>query len=97
MEYKVEYIEALIEAYKGDCKWVTGEPLEDAKKLFKIIKKDEKVRKDFVPKDQEPELYWAKYDLKRLGENYMKLTKNQIYLKHQSVMINNIYLALRGE
>lgn len=92
----MEYIKELIEAYGNDVE-LADDNLENAKKIFKVIKQDEKTRKDFVPKDQEPELYWAKYDLKRMGENYMDLTKNQLYLKHQSIMINNIYLALKGE
>lgn len=92
----MEYIKELIEAYGNDVE-LADDNLENAKKIFKVIKQDEKTRKTFVPKDQQPELYWAKYDLKRLGENCINLTKNQLYLKHQSVMINNIYLALRGE
>lgn len=90
------YINEVIEAYKGDGKWMTGNHLEDAKKLFKLIKEDERERQTWCDKNEQPELFWAKYDLRRLKEDYTGLTKNQLYLKHQSVMINNIYLALRG-
>lgn len=94
MEPAEMYIEDLVIAY-NDGVPVALEPIERAKLIYKNLKEDEKTRKIFVPKDQEPEYYWAKYDLKRLGVDYKGLTKNQIYLKHQSEVINGIVKYLK--
>lgn len=95
MELAKMYIEDLVIAY-NDGVPVALEPIERAKLIYKNLKEDEKTRTHYVPKYNEPEYYWAKYDLKRLGVDYKGLTKNQIYLKHQSEVINGIAKYLKG-
>lgn len=60
--------------------------LESAKKIFKKIKEsDRKV-------DNKEELKHAKDDLENIFEvNTKGMTKNKIFLEHQSKMINSIY------
>ena len=95
MELAKMYIEDLVIAY-NDGVPVALEPIERAKLIYKNLKEDEKTSTHNVPKYNEPEYYWAKYDLKRLGVDYKGLTKNQIYSKHQSEVINGIVKYLKG-
>ena len=69
--------------YSQDAK---DKSLESAKKIFKKIKEfDKKV-------DNNIELQHAKDDLENIFEIDTKgMTKNKIFLEHQSKMINSIY------
>lgn len=60
--------------------------LESAKKIFKKIKEfDRKI-------DNSTELKHAKDDLENIFEvNTKGMTKNKIFLEHQSKMVNSIY------
>ena len=60
--------------------------LESAKKIFKKIKEfDRKI-------DNNTELKHAKDDLENIFEvNTKGMTKNKIFLEHQSKMVNSIY------
>lgn len=72
-----------LNAYYLDAK---DKSLESAKKIFKKIKEfDRKV-------DNITELKYAKDDLENIFEvNTKGMTKNKIFLEHQSKMINSIY------
>lgn len=72
-----------LNAYYQDAK---DKSLESAKKIFKKIKEsDRKV-------DNNIELKHAKDDLENIFEvNTKGMTKNKIFLEHQSKMINSIY------
>lgn len=72
-----------LNAYYQDAK---DKSLESAKKIFKKIKEfDRKV-------DNIIELKHAKDDLENIFEvNTKGMTKNKIFLEHQSKMINSIY------
>lgn len=77
-------------AYGGDLNLyyqdAKDKSLESAKKIFKKIKEfDKKV-------DNNIELKHAKDDLENIFEvNTKGMTKNKIFLEHQSKMINSIY------
>lgn len=77
-------------AYDGDLNLYSQDAkdksLESAKKIFKKIKEfDKKV-------DNNIELQHAKDDLENIFEiNTKGMTKNKIFLEHQSKMINSIY------
>lgn len=77
-------------AYGGDLNLYSQDAkdksLESAKKIFKKIKEfDKKV-------DNNIELQHAKDDLENIFEIDTKgMTKNKIFLEHQSRMINSIY------
>ena len=72
-----------LNAYYLDAK---DKSLESAKKIFKKIKEfDKKV-------DNNIELKHAKDDLENIFEvNTKGMTKNKIFLEHQSKMVNSIY------
>ena len=72
-----------LNAYYQDAK---DKSLESAKKIFKKIKEfDRKV-------DNNIELKHAKDDLENIFEvNTKGMTKNKIFLEHQSKMVNSIY------
>lgn len=65
--------------------------IENSLELFKEIKKVEKTT---------DELKEAKYDLETIfcvpATELKKLTKNRIYMLHQSMMVNQIYMILKG-
>lgn len=77
-------------AYGGDLNLYSQDAkdksIESAKKIFKKIKEfDKKV-------DNNIELQHAKDDLENIFEiNTKGMTKNKIFLEHQSKMINSIY------
>lgn len=65
--------------------------IENSLEIFKNIKKVERTTN---------ELEEAKYDLEIVfglpkGE-FKNLTKNKIYMLHQSMMVNQIYMILKG-
>lgn len=72
-----------LNTYYQDAK---DKSLESAKKIFKKIKEfDRKI-------DNSTELKHAKDDLENIFEvNTKGMTKNKIFLEHQSKMINSIY------
>ena len=65
--------------------------IDNALEIFKNIKKVEKTTN---------ELEEAKYDLETIfglpKDEFKKLTKNKIYMLHQSMMVNQIYMILKG-
>lgn len=79
--------------------WGNGEnydktpTLQNALDLFKNIKKEQR--------ETGHELDEAKADLICIfdvdAKNLQNITKNNIYLMHQSMMVNSIFAMLRGE
>lgn len=67
--------------------------IKNALELFKKIKE--------VEKSTGKELEEAKYDLTEIfcvkAEELKRLTKNNIYMLHQSMMVNQIYMNLMGK
>lgn len=74
-----------------------GKSIETAIKIFKDIKKYEKI--DSAGKvDYKRELLEAKYDLQIIFDtNFIGLSKNNIYLTHQSMWVNSLYIMLNEE
>lgn len=67
-------------------KFPEGKTIEDAIEIFKEVKKYEKLQ---------GELLEAKYDLQIIFDtNFKGMTKNSIYLTHQSMWVNSIYIML---
>lgn len=81
-------LEQAIETYSEQIKW-QPDTLQNALQIFTKIKDNERLGGK--------ELENAKRDLDILGVDYKGLTKNQLYLKHQSEVVNRIYLILREE
>ncbi len=74
-----------------------GKSIETAIEIFKQVKKYEKTDEDGKI-DYKKELLEAKYDLQRIFDtNFKNLTKNNIYLTHQSAWVNSIYIMLNEE
>ena len=67
--------------------------IKNALELFKKIKE--------VEKSTGKELEEAKYDLTEIfrvkAEELKRLTKNNVYMLHQSMMVNQIYMNLMGK
>lgn len=65
--------------------------IENSLEIFKNIKKVERTTN---------ELEEAKYDLEIVfglpKAEFKNLTKNKIYMLHQSMMVNQIYMILKG-
>lgn len=71
-----------------------GKSIETAIEIFKQVKKFEKTDGDGKI-DYKRELLEAKYDLQIIFDiNFKDLTKNNIYLAHQSAWVNSIYIML---
>lgn len=86
----MDYIEKIVGKYKNvmsDSEDATL-ILINAGLIYQALKKDEK-------KDGK-ELENAKKDLDELKIDYKGFTKNKLYLKHQSEMVNGIYKVLAG-
>lgn len=71
-----------------------GKTIETAIQVYKDVKKYEKTNGD-GEKDYDRELLEAKYDLQIIFDvNFKGLTKNNIYLTHQSMWVNSVYIML---
>ena len=71
-----------------------GKSIETAIKIFKEVKKFEKLDGDGKV-DYDRELLEAKYDLLIIFDAPFKgLSKNNIYLAHQSLWVNSIFIML---
>ena len=71
-----------------------GKSIETAIKVYKDVKKYEKTDGDGEV-DYNRELLEAKYDLQIIFNiNFKGLTKNNIYLTHQSMWVNSVYIML---
>lgn len=83
--------------YNGKMeKMPKGKSIETAIEIFKDVKEYEKLDGD-GNKDYERELIEAKYDLRIIFNiNFKNLTKNNIYLAHQSAWVNSIYIMLNN-
>lgn len=84
----------IINSYKGNLeeysKIANEKTIDSAIKVFKKIKNYETFNNDRI--DRLYELNNAKKDLKEIFDIDTKcMTKNQIFLKHQSCLINAIY------
>lgn len=88
-------------AYSNGDKIPTDPTIQSALSIFKMIKKMERpICNDEV--DYKKELLNAKEDLENIfdvsKDDLKYLSKNNLYLKHQSMMVNSIYeLLVRGE
>jgi len=84
--------------YNGKMeKMPKGKSIETAIKIFKDIKKYEKTDGDGKI-DYKRELLEAKYDLQIIfNVNFIGLSKNNIYLTHQSMWVNSLYIMLNEE
>ena len=81
----MEELKQAIELFTDEIEWKENN-LENAISIFKKIKENEKLL--------DHELINAKKDLELLGIETKGLTNNQIYLKHQSELVNRIYMIL---
>lgn len=103
METKVNILKLKIKvAYCGlDNKIPKTPTIDTALKIFKKIKELERFNGGLTV-DYENELREAKLDLSEIfGMTYEELkvlSKNNLYMKHQSLMVNAIYeLLMKGE
>lgn len=82
----MEYIEDLVDIYKEPS---SSGLVDQAKEIYKKIRENQRrFGKEYIS---------AKKDLEYLGIETKGLTLNQLYLKHQSEMVNRIVLVLKGE
>lgn len=99
MEYNKEKLLQTLKGYCGED-FDTSPDIANAMELFKQIKKCERTNPD-GEKDYRGELLLAQGDLMLIfgvePRDFRKLTKNQLYMFHQSKMVNAIYDLLKGE
>lgn len=81
--------------YNGEMdKMPKGKSIETAIKIYQDVKKYEKLNENGEI-DYAKELQEAKYDLQIIfGINFKNITKNNIYLTHQSMWVNSLYKML---
>ena len=98
MDYRKDLLTHKIEIACG-LDFDTTDSIENAMDLFKKIKKHEQYNPD-GERDYKQELEDAKTDLVLLfgvkSSELAGLTKNKIYMLHQSMMVNTIYAMLKG-
>ena len=86
----MEYIREIINDYSDKIDW-SEDNLQNALSIYGLLKKDERLY------GNKKELEFAKSDLDKLQISYDGLTKNKIYLKHQSEFVNGIYYIIERE
>lgn len=86
----MEYLRKIINNYSDKITWHSNN-IQNALDIYTMLKRDERVY------GNKKELENAKSDLDKLGIDYKGLTKNKIYLKHQSELVNGIYYLLQKD
>ena len=90
-----ELFKVVLTSYTNDIREFSkidfkSKSVDVAMKIFKHVKFNESHKGSKIDRKQELEL--AKRDLQEIfGEDTKKMTKNQIYMMHQSKMVNTIY------
>lgn len=99
MDYNKDLLKQKLQwVYQGKMDEFPVKPtIENAIKVYKEVKKYERTNGDSEV-DYKNELMEAKYDLQIIfNTNFIGLSKNNLYLAHQSLWVNSVYALLKGE